>query len=224
MGLFSKKPSRATRKAEAKALKVKAKTEAKLAAKQNSKNANKALKFEQKLAKQADKARSRAEKAQMKISENEVKIAQQQAQAAAEGKMTVTRARRIVGVTRILAPVLVPVLYRSVTAVRGYLDSKRAQSFGIPLEELGKFTGYGAKLSARIAGAEASTREVYDRDPKNAEVKQFTEAINKRLEELNMAVRAAERMAPARRRAAHQAIGTELDGIEADLLARLGVR
>ncbi|MBD8506979.1 hypothetical protein HT102_10805 [Hoyosella sp. G463] len=224
MGLFSKKPSRATRKAEAKALKAKAKTEARLAARNDSRNAARAMKFERKLAKQEDKARRRAEKASMKVSENDLRIAEQNAKAAAEGKLTVHRAKRIVGVTRILAPVLVPVVYRGVTSARGYLDTRRARNYGVPVEDLGKFTGYGAKLGARISGAEASTREVHDRDPKNAEVKQFTEAITSRLDELNTAVRAAERMAPARRRAAHQAIATELDGIEADLLARLGVR
>ncbi|MBB3038031.1 DUF6474 family protein [Hoyosella altamirensis] len=224
MGLFSKKPSRAMRKAEAKALKAKAKTEAKLAAKNESRKWNKALKQERKLARQQDKTQRRSEKAQMKLADKQVKVAEQQARTAAEGRVTVSRARRFVGVTRVLAPVLVPVVYRGVTAARGFLDERRARHFGVPLDELGKFTGHGAKLSARIAGAEASTREVHDRDPKNAEVQQFSQAISGRLEELSTAVRAAERMAPPRRRAAHQAISTELDGIEADLLARLGVR
>jgi hypothetical protein len=36
-------------------------------------------------------------------------------------------------------------------------------------------------------------------------------------------VTAAESMPPARRRAAHTAIGEQLDGIDADLIARLGL-
>lgn len=224
MGLFSKKPSRAARKAEAKALRAKAKTEARLAAKNESRKWNKALKHEVKLAKQQSKAQRRAEKVQLQVADKQLKAAEQQARAAAEGRMTVNRAKRFVGVSRILAPVMIPVVYRAVTAARGYLDDRRARAYGVAPEELVKFTGHGAKLSARIAGAEASTREVLDRDPKNAEVRKFADAITNRLEELNTAVRAAERMAPARRRAAHQAISTELDGIEADLLARLGVR
>ena len=44
-----------------------------------------------------------------------------------------------------------------------------------------------------------------------------------RLDDLGTAITASESMPPARRRPAHQAIARELDGIDADLLNRLGV-
>ena len=44
-----------------------------------------------------------------------------------------------------------------------------------------------------------------------------------RLKDLSAAVTSAENIPPARRRAAQAAIAAELDGIEADLLARLGL-
>ena len=96
---------------------------------------------------------------------------------------------------------------------------------GIAVDQLGDYTGHGAKLSARIAGAESSVTEILSRKPDDAETQRFAAAaIRERLGDLSTAVRAAEQMPQARRKAAHQAISSELDGVEADLLARLGVR
>jgi hypothetical protein len=225
MGLFSKKPSRrATRKAEAKALKAKAKMEAKLTAKNENRKIKSTARMDRKLAKRADKRQEKLDKAQLKLAEKQMAVAEQQAKRAAEGRFTAANVTRYVGVTRILAPVLAPFLYRGVQSVRQLLEQQRARQLGVQVDELGQFTGRGAKLTARIAGAEKSTAEVVKQQPDNKEAAQFTQAISARLTELSTAVRAAERMAPARRRAAHNAIATELDGIEADLLARLGVR
>ncbi|WP_231975380.1 DUF6474 family protein, partial [Mycobacterium sp. E1715] len=52
---------------------------------------------------------------------------------------------------------------------------------------------------------------------------QFASAITERLTDLSAAVTAAENMPATRRRAAHAAIAAQLDGIEADLMARLGL-
>ena len=94
---------------------------------------------------------------------------------------------------------------------------------GIAAEELGTYTGHGAQLSARIAGAERSANDIAAQF-NDAETVAFTTAIRGRLAELSTAVRAAEQMPHAAPRAAHHAIAAELDGVEADLLARLGVR
>ena len=108
--------------------------------------------------------------------------------------------------------------------MRAQLDTTRAQKMGIAVDQLGDYTGHGAKLSARIAGAESSVTEILSRKPDDAETQRFAAAIRERLGDLSTAVRAAEQMPQARRKAAHQAISSELDGVEADLLARLGVR
>ncbi|PQM49657.1 hypothetical protein C1Y40_00109 [Mycobacterium talmoniae] len=87
----------------------------------------------------------------------------------------------------------------------------------------GQFSGHGARLSARIAGAEKTLQLVQNKNPKDAETKQFAAAITERLTDLSAAVTAAENMPSARRRAAHAAIAEQLDGIDADLMARLGL-
>jgi hypothetical protein len=217
MGLFGKRKSRATRRAEARAIKARAKLEAKLAAK----NAVRRVKSAQRAEAKALRAQI---KAQRDTDRNALKVAEAELKAAREGKIfSPTRIRRVLTVSRLLAPILTPLIYRAAVAVRAQIDQRRADQLGIPLAQIGQFSGHGAQLSARIAGAEKSLRIVQDKKPKDAETKQFVSAIAERLTDLSAAITAAENMPAARRRAAHAAISSQLDGIEADLMARLGL-
>jgi hypothetical protein len=217
MGLFGKRKTRATRRAEARAIKAKAKLEAKLSAK------NEVRRF---------KAEHRAEtkalreklKAQRTTDQTALKVAEANLKAAREGALlSPTRIRRLLTVSRLLAPIIVPVAYRVATAARGLIDQRRADQLGVPLAQIGQFSGSGGRLSARIAGAERSLRTVQDNKPRDAETKQFVAAISERLADLAAAVTAAENMPAARRRDAHAAISSQLDEIDADLMARLGL-
>ncbi|GFG72649.1 hypothetical protein MBOT_00140 [Mycobacterium botniense] len=62
-----------------------------------------------------------------------------------------------------------------------------------------------------------------DKKPRDGETQQFVAAVSDRLADLSAAITAAETMPAARRRATHSAIARQLDGIEADLMARLGL-
>lgn len=217
MALFGKRKSRATRRAEARAIKARAKLEAKLAAKN-----------EVRRAKSAQRAENKALRAQIKAQRdsdrNALKVAEAQLKAAREGKIfSPTRIRRVLTVSRLIAPILTPVIYRLAVSARALIDQRRADRLGIPLAQIGQFSGPGAQLSARIAGAERSLRSVQDKKPKDAETKAFVVAITERLTDLSAAVTAAENLPAARRRAAHAAISSQLEGIEADLMARLGL-
>lgn len=217
MGLFKRRKSRATRRAEARAIKAKAKLEARLSAK------NEARRY-----KSQAKAEARALKAQLRAQRESdrtaLKVAETQLRAAREGKiLSPGRIRRTLTVARLLAPIAVPLVYRVSVAARGFADERRADRLGVPLSQLGQFSRHGGELSARIAGAEQSVRLVAEKKPKDAETKQFVAAITERLGDLSAAVAAAENMPTARRRAAHAAIAEQLDGIDADLMARLGV-
>jgi hypothetical protein len=217
MGLFRKRKSHATRRAEARAIKARAKLEARLAAK----NEARRIKGDRRA---ADKAIRAQVKSQRDTERTALKVAEAELKAAREGKLlSPTRIRRVLTVSRLLAPILTPVIYRLAMAARAIIDQRRADQLGIPLAQIGQFSGHGAQLSARIAGAEKSLRMVQDKRPKDAETKQFVSAIAERLSDLSAAVTAAENMPAARRRAAHAAISSQLDGIEADVMARLGL-
>lgn len=217
MGLFTKRTSRATRRAEARALKAKAKLEARLAAK-----------GEAKRFKAVQRADARALQSQLKSERQRdratLKAAESQRKAARDGRLlSPTRIRRTLAVARMLAPIVVPLVYRAAMAIRGMIDGQRAAGLGVPLARLSEFSGTGAQLSARIAGAEKTLRLVQDRNPKDPETKRFVAAIAARLADLSTAVTAIETMPGDRRRAAAASIGDQLDGIDADLMARLGV-
>jgi len=217
MGLFTKRKSRATRRAEARALKAKAEMEAKLAAK----NEGKRIKAAERAENNAVKARL---KAQRDIDRTAVKVAETELRTAREGKLLApARIRRTMTAARLLAPVVVPVAYRAAIATRGVLDERRADRLGVPLAQLGQFSGHGGRLSARIAGAEQSLRLVSEKNPKDNETRQFVSAVTDRLAALSAAVTAAENMPGPSRRTAQTAIGDQLDGIDADIMARLGV-
>ncbi len=217
MGLFGKRKTRATRRAEARAIKARAKLEAKLSAK------NEARRF-----KATQRAESKAFKDQLKAQRDSdltaLKVAETELKAMREGKLlSPTRIRRILTVSRLLAPIAVPLAYRVAIAARGLIDQRRADQLGVPLAQVGQFSGNGGRLSARIAGAEQSLRTVQEKKPKDTETTQFVTAISERLTDLSAAVTAAENMPAARRRAAHGAISRQLDEIDADLMARLGL-
>ena len=127
------------------------------------------------------------------------------------------------GGARRRGPVRVPVVGRAATAARGCGGERRAERLGVPLSQVGQFAGSGGELSARIAGAERTVRTVAEKNPKDAETKQFVAAMTGRLTDLAAAVTAAENMPASSRRAAHTAISDQLDGVDADLMARLGV-
>jgi Family of unknown function (DUF6474) len=217
MGLFRKRKSYATRRAEARAIKARAKLEARLAAR----NEARRIKADRR---NAEKALRAQVKSQRETDRTALKVAEAELKAAREGKLlSPTRIRRVLTVSRLLAPILTPVIYRLAMAARAIVDQRRADQLGIPLAQIGQFSGHGAQLSARIAGAEKSVRMVQDKKPKDAETKQFVSAIAERLSDLSAAVTAAENMPAPRRRAAHAAISSQLDGIEADVMARLGL-
>jgi hypothetical protein len=217
MGLFGKRKTRATRRAEARAIKARAKLEAKLSAKNEVRRFKAAQRAESKALKNQLKAQRDSDSTALKVAETKLK-------AVREGKLlSPTRIRRILTVSRLLAPIVVPLAYRVAMAARGLIDQRRADQLGVPLTQIGQFSGHGGRLSARIAGAEQSLRAVQEKKPKDAETKQFVGAISERLTDLSAAVTAAENMPGARRRAAHAAISRQLGEIDADLMARLGL-
>jgi hypothetical protein len=149
--------------------------------------------------------------------------------AAKEGSARITpaKAKNVVAVAKVIGPVVVPVVtpfvVQAAGAVRDQLDKRRARKLGVPVGDLGKYTGKGAALHARIAGAMDALSEMREQPKATAEHKEFADNTETTLRQLTAAVRAAERMPTARRKAAHRAISAELDGLEERLLHRLGV-
>jgi hypothetical protein len=142
-----------------------------------------------------------------------------------EPRLTPSKAKNLVGVAKIVLPAVVPVLspylLKAAGTAREQLDRMRARKMGVDVGDLSKFSGKGGALHARIAGAAAAVDELAEKD--DPATREFATRSRDTLSSLAAAVRAAERMPTTRRRAAHQAVATELDRIESELLRRLGV-
>jgi hypothetical protein len=136
-------------------------------------------------------------------------------------RLTPAKAKNLLGVAKVVGPVLIPVLAPFAVKAAGLVSDKydhyRARRLGVDIEDLTKYTGRGAKLHARIAGFAQALEELRAKDP------DYVTDTESRLLKLAAAVRAAERMPTQRRKAAHRAVGNDLNNLETDLLRRLGV-
>jgi len=137
--------------------------------------------------------------------------------------ITPSNAKRAIAVGKVLAPVLLPFAMRAAGAARGAWDDRRARRLGVAP---GKLTSYSARAARCTPGSTASpARWRNSRRPRPrrraAAVNRFVGDAEPRLIDLAAAVRAAELMPTERRKAAHRAVGAELDRLEPELLKLL---
>jgi Family of unknown function (DUF6474) len=138
----------------------------------------------------------------------------------ARPRITPANVKRAIGVARVVVPVAVPFAIKAAGYARHRWDTARARRLGVGLNELPSLSGKGTALHARLSRLAMSLRELSQRRPQEAD---FIRTAQGRLADLSTAMRAAELMPAARRRAAHKAVAAELDAVEAELLRRLGV-
>lgn len=142
-------------------------------------------------------------------------------------RFTPKRAKNALGVAKVIGPAVIPVIapyvLKAVGQVRDRIDRAKARKLGVPVDDLAKYTGKGGALQARISGLADAVTELRSRRNLTKDDTAFADRTDTTLRQLAAAVRAAERMPSARRRAAHHAVAAELDQLEESLLARLGV-
>jgi hypothetical protein len=144
-----------------------------------------------------------------------------------KSRFTPSHAKNLVGVAKVIGPVVLPVvtpyLMKAAGAARDGLDRYRARKLGIDVADLPEFTGRGGALHVRIVGADQSLAELESAESTSADDRAYATRARDTLAKLAAAVRAAERMPTARRKAAQKSVGQVLDPIERELLRRLGV-
>jgi hypothetical protein len=142
-------------------------------------------------------------------------------------RITPKKAKNALAVAKIVGPAVVPVVapfvLRAFGEARDRIDRFKSRRLGVAVGDLARYSGKGGALHARITGAAEAIAELRVREDANAEDRTFADKSETTLRQLAAAVRAAERMPSARRRAAHKAAATELDELEQRLLSRLGL-
>ena len=135
--------------------------------------------------------------------------------------MTSDKAKGWVGATRLLLPVALPIGYRLMTFVQNRGQDASARRFGVSGDAVARFHGYGAPLRARIEGIRGSLERL--EKSKASGTAGFVKDADNRLDLLVDAVETAEHMTPDQRRRAHTSISAELDGIDSEIMAKMGL-
>jgi hypothetical protein len=137
--------------------------------------------------------------------------------------LTPARAKRLIGVGKAVAPLLAPYALAAAGVARARWDAYRAARLGVEPGQLAAFSGPGGALHARLCRLAEAVDELEGRAEPTAAAREFGAATRPRLADLAVAVRAAEQMPASRRRAAHRAVGNELDRLEQALLRHLRI-
>ncbi|KQB83430.1 DUF6474 family protein [Corynebacterium lowii] len=201
---------RARSKAQIKAAKTRAKAEVKANAKARKRQAKLLAKQEKGLLKAEHKGLKAKRKHERKMAEN--KLAQIQA-----GKFNADNVKRWTGAARLLTPIVLPLAYRALTALREQANSAKAQKLGVTTDQMAQFSGYGAPLKARIHGIMQSLED-------SGLPSGFVHDVEDRLKELSASLDNAEYMTEEQRRRAHSSISRDIDQVTNEIQGRLKQR
>ncbi len=209
MGLFeSIRKSRAKTKAEIKAAEARARQLAKDEAKQDKRTAKLLDKAEKRLLKEEKKGLKNKQKHEKQLAKTELKKIQ-------ESGLTKKKAKQWVGASRILLPVLIPLVYRALTSYQEKQVNDRARAAGLAATEMARYSSQGAELKGRV---EAIRRQIDDNDSLDNKFRRDAEV---RLDELDNAVNNVEQMNDAQRRLAHGTIDRDINTLAAEIQEKL---
>ncbi|SDL98742.1 hypothetical protein SAMN04488535_1478 [Corynebacterium mycetoides] len=199
--------NRAKTKAEIKAAEVRARQLAKNEAKQERRTAKLLEKAEKRLINEEKKGLKRKRKHEKKLAETHLKRIEQSG-------LTQKKAKNYVGAARVLIPVLLPLAYKAMTSYQQRRIESRASSLGLSSQDLSRYSGRGAELRARIDALRGRTDKLHD---DSALSSSFIKDVEVRLDELEQAVRNAERLNPEQQRLAHMSIEKELNDVTGEI-------
>ncbi|BBF98874.1 MULTISPECIES: DUF6474 family protein [Pseudonocardia] len=194
----------------------------------------KARSADRKVTKAAAKADAKARKAEAKASltaekgrlKSEARAAKEAERERIAREWNAKKVQRYLGIAKLLAPLLAPYAMAAAGSLRHRLDDHRSRKLGVSPDELGGYSGPGGRLHARLSRISRTIAELRadGTTESDAAAKRFADGTEPRLHDLAAAVRAAENMPAARRKAAYRTISRDLDRIEVELLDHLGVR
>ena len=209
MGLFeSIRKARAKTKAEIKAAEAKARQLAKEEAKADKQTAKLLDRAEKRLIKEEKKGLKRKQKHEAQLAKTELKKIE-------ESGLTKKKANQLVGAFRILIPVLVPLVYRGLTAWQENQTNQRSRAAGLPTMPSGNFSNQGTELKGRVQAIRQKVRNESELGDK------FRADVMARLDELMAAVQNSERMNDPQRRVAQDTIDRDINKLTAEIQAKI---
>lgn len=198
--------ARAQRAAEIKAAKVRAKEEVKSAAKLELRKSKLLARQEQQLLKDERKTLKSKRKHELKMAE--AQLAQIKA-----GRFNTKNVLRYSAALRTVAPVLLPLIYKGIVALREYNTSKQSSQLAISGTNPANENSEASQLNSRISQLEKSLTQY--KLPSG-----FQKDVQARLKELRFAVSNASYFSPDKQAGAHRAVAADLDQIEKEIMAQ----
>lgn len=196
-------------KAQFKAAKNRALAEVKAQAKAQKRQALLLAKQEKMLIKSEEKGLKRRRKHQQKMVKDE--LAKLKA-----GRLNASTINRFAGAARAAAPLLMPLLYRSIVAGSEAIEKQKARNAGVSTEQLASFSGHGASLKARTTGLRDSLDRASSLLPAG-----FIRDVKDRLTDVEAAIDSAEFMTREQRRRAHSTISAEINAVSQQIQDKL---
>lgn len=174
-------------------------------------------------AKMVAKDRKLAEKIDSAGRKHEYELAAMELDKLKGTKLNKDDVQRWLNMAKVATPVLLPLVYKVLSNAQG--SDKTAEAGGVDLKAAGiNATGPGAALGVRIVRLEQTLGQLETSRGGEREIKDFVASTRTRLTDLRTAVETAETTPTAQRREIHSAISGELDRVNKDVLARLGVK
>ncbi|MBB1031975.1 hypothetical protein G6027_14005, partial [Dietzia sp. SLG310A2-38A2] len=169
------------------------------------------------------KDRKAAEKIEAAGRRHEYQLAEMELKKLEGTKLGKEDVQRWLNLAKVATPVLLPMVYKLVSNAQGSAD-KSAGAGAVDLKAAGiDATGPGAALGARIVRLEQTLDQLEVGRRGDRQVEDFIASTRTRLKDLRTAVETAETTPTSQRREVHSAISGELDRVNKDVLARLGV-
>ncbi|MBX8996920.1 hypothetical protein HCH15_12135 [Corynebacterium testudinoris] len=208
MGIMkSIRKNRTKAKAEIKAAKARARQAVKEDAKLELRREKLLAKAEKDLLKREARGLKDRRKHERKMAENTLAQIKQ-------GRINSANVRRWAGAARLALPLLLPLIYRAITAGREQVAEAKARKVGVSVDQLARFAGHGSELKARTHGV----RQTLSEEQHSAG---FVRDVKDRLDELDKAIDNAEFMTPEQRRRAHNTISRDIDAVTQEIQDRL---
>lgn len=161
--------------------------------------------------------KSKTKSTARKVAASGAKAASGVAKTLADPKKT----KRLITVSKLVAPMLAPAALKAVEGARYLADRQRAKQLGVDVDDVAHYRGPTGRTKARIDAVQHAIKELRDRRTGDASVMTFTDQTTKKLADLTSATNASAPMPAVRRRPTLAAVGRELDQVESELIAFL---
>lgn len=128
--------------------------------------------------------------------------------------------KRYLGISELLAPVLIPVLFKGIASTREFLQDTRAKKLGVPPEKIGSYFGMETKQKARLYNLENSLDKLANQGYTD---KDFIQNTRNEINKVSLSLQAVSKMSAENRKPALTAIAEKIDGLEAKTVRALGL-